>query len=338
MDAPVRRRLLLLVATSLLAACGAPLVSDLPIDGATPTPRQSATPTSTPAGSPTPQGLTIVVMDVGQGDSTLIIGPQKTMLVDGGDEGAPTAVIAKLHARNIGKLDWVVATHPHADHIGGLDEVLHTFDALDGVYDNGEPLSTQAYTNYKAAAQATTGGERLIALGDTFDLGAGVLVTCVAVNGHLADGTSVTVSDPNDYSVGLVVEWGNFRFFVGGDLGGGGPGAADLETPLGAYIGAVDAIKINHHGSDTSTNSAWVNSLSPKVAIISDGDGNSYGHPDAAVLARLTGTDSTVHVPAPDLFLTERGAAPTTYAGAGDVEIDAQQTSFVVAGKHYSAN
>ena len=325
----VRFRLLFAVPIFALAACAGTEVSNIGSG--------SPTPSATPTAVPTPTALIISVLDVGQGASTLIQGPEKSLLVDAGDEAAGSIVLTALANRHLVALDYVVATHPHADHLGGLDEVLHVWPVSGGVFDNGETLSTVAYTNYASAASGAPGGRHTMTIGQVLDLGQGATATCVAVNGTIADGTQFATTDPNDKSVALLVEWGDFRFFVGGDLGGGGPGAADLETPLAPLIGDVDVIQVNHHGSDTSTNSAWLNALVPEVAIISDGDGNTYGHPDPVVLARLTGTDSTVHIPPPDLFLTEKGAAPSGFNGAGDVRIVAYPTTYTIAGKTYDA-
>ena len=87
--------------------------------------------------------LIIMFLDIGQGDSTLIIFPnQKTMLIDGGDRGKSDIIISTLKEYNIKKLNIVVATHPDTDHIGGLLGVIQNVP-IDKIYDTGQEHNTQ---------------------------------------------------------------------------------------------------------------------------------------------------------------------------------------------------
>lgn len=324
---PVRSHLVLVVCLALTASCGSPEVS--PLENG-----------MGPVDPPTPRGLTITHIDVGQGDSTLIEGPEKTMLIDAGDEGmGDDRVGRRLQERYLGTLDFVVTTHPHADHVGGMDEVLASVDAVEGVWDNGDSTSSQAFDRYKAAAAATSGGRRTITVGHVFDLGAGAKATCVAVNGDLIDGSSVAgATETNDRSVVLLVEWGDFRYVIGGDLGGYDTQyVADVETSLAPLLGDVDVLRVSHHGSRYSTNPVWLNALRPEVAVISLGDGNDYGHPSTDTIARLSGQDASVTIPPPDVYLTQKGAAPSPYAGAGDIVIEARRDSYRIESQTYDA-
>lgn len=289
---------------------------------------------------PTPEGpfVRITHVDVGQGDATLIESPQKTMLIDAGDNGMGTNRVLRVLAEyGITALDYVVTTHPHADHVGGMDEVLAAVDALEGVFDNGDATSTQSFQSYASAAANSSGGRRTIVPGHVFDLGGGATVTCYAVNGLFLDGWEVYDADStNDRSVVLVLEWGDFRYVIAGDLGGyDTDSVADVETSLGWLIGDVDVLRVSHHGSRYSTNPAWLNALAPEVAVISAGNGNDYGHPAADTLARLTGEDTDVTVPAPDLFLTQKGAAPSPYSSSGDVVVVVQTGKYHVEDSEY---
>src|SRR5688500_13265022 len=215
----------------------------------------------TPEGTPKPgivdipevAFLEVIHINVGQGDSTLVVGPTgRTLLIDGGDNGMGTdRVIKTLQERSITGLDYVVATHPHADHIGGLDEVLTLSDATGGVWDNGDSANTQAFDRYSDAAAMTTGGRHTIQPGHVFDLGDGATATCYAANGVMIDGWEVyDATSTNDRSVVLVIEWGAFREVIAGDLGGYDTETiADVESSLGFLIGDVDVLKASHHGS-----------------------------------------------------------------------------------------
>ena len=231
------------------------------------------------------QTLRIHHLDVGQGDGTLIQGPTgKTMLIDAGEDGAGNAIVAPyLRARGINRLDFLVASHFHSDHLGGLDEVIRSGIPATLVYDRGSfgtLPTTQSYTDYVAAAGAA---RRTVAVGQVLDLGGGALATCVAVNGFLIGGGSVAITGSSQFENSASVAWkisfGNFQYFTAGDLTGGGNGTADVETQLASRVGNVDAMKLSHHASATSTNTILVAALRPEACFASMGLANPYGHP-----------------------------------------------------------
>lgn len=290
---------------------------------------------------PTVGFLRITHINVGQGDSTLIEGFEKTLLVDAGDNGMGNdRVVRVLQDRSIPTIDYVVTTHPHADHLGGMDEVIERLtDVPGGVWDNGDSTTTQSYQDYVAAANATSGGRNTIEVGHVFDLGGGVTVTCYAANGTMYDGYQVVdATSTNDRSVVLVIEYGAFREVVAGDLGGYDTATVtNVESSLGWLIGDIDILRVSHHGSRYSTNPGWLNTLKPEVAIVSAGDGNDYGHPSSDLMGRLTGADAAVTIPPPDIFLTEKGAAPSPYSGAGDVVVHVRPEWYLVEHSWYDA-
>lgn len=238
--------------------------------------------------------LTITVLDVGQGDAALIQSPSgRTLLFDGGDNGEGVDVILPfLAAAGIDTLDWIVASHYHSDHVGGLDEVLNRVPVRYAVYDRGNSYTTLTYNAYVAAAgaQRTT-----ITQGQVLDMGEGVTVTCAALNGNGRLSAPYTSSTKeNEYSISLVVEYGGFHFYQGGDLIGNSSAGTDIETSVGPLVGDMDVYSVNHQGSYTSSNAAFLTALEPEVSIISVGN-NSYGHPHQVVLDRLVTYGSFVY-------------------------------------------
>ncbi len=239
------------------------------------------------------QQLEIHHINVGQADATLIKSPTGvTMLIDGGNTGNGTNIIRPyLTSLGITSLNYVVCSHYHADHIGGLDEVINGMGVanIGSVYDRGSdaPLpTTVAFNEYVTAA--TAAGRYKIALGQILDLGGGVTMKCVATDGEVINYGLVpgATGSENDLSVGWLLNYNTFQYFTGGDLGGESTYYADNETPLAPQVGDVDAFKINHHGSQYSTNQTFVNTLKPEVGIIPVGI-NTYGHPTQVVLDRL---------------------------------------------------
>lgn len=230
----------------------------------------------------------IAVLDVGQGDATLITGDNgKRVLIDAG--GLSDLVFRnKLQGQLITSIDTIIATHYDRDHIGNLDEAIKSFNPT-VIYDRGGTNDTETFTAYVTAAGAK---RQTIQPGQVIDLDGRTRLTCLVVDGMLSSGTTVPVEDENDRSVGILVEYGEFDFFVSGDLGGGGLGSADVESQVAPLIGDVEVLKINHHGSDTSSNQTFLDTLMPELAVISVGGTNPYGHPTQEVLDRIASIES----------------------------------------------
>lgn len=255
--------------------------------------------------------MRIVFIDVGQGDATLVVSPEgKAVLIDAGPDGAGTgAVLPAMNRAGVGELEAIIVTHYHADHVGGVAQVMHGKDTIagtaddivpkKGIYDRGGSYEEYSY-EWSTYSAATQGMRHTLYPGDVITFGE-VSLTVVAVHGELSDGTTVPneYHDENAASIALVIEYGAFRMFVGGDLTGGGGTppyeTPDVETAVGNLVGDVDVLQVNHHGSTTSTNQAFLDHLSPEIAIISCGDDNDYFHPHASVIDRLLSADVAVY-------------------------------------------
>lgn len=246
--------------------------------------------------------LTVAFIDVGQGDATLILAPEgSAMLIDAGPAGMGSAsVLPVLRAYGVDRLAALIVTHYHADHIGGVAEIMHSGDVIvHDIFDRGGSYegSSTAWTAYQEAA---AGRRQTVHPGDRIGAGA-VSVEVVAANGELADGTTVPLDpgDENAASLALVIAYRDFRLFVGGDLSGGGGNppyeTVDVETAVGELVGAVDVLQVNHHGSGSSTNAAFLDALTPEIAVISCGDDNDYFHPHQTTLNTLSDAGIAVY-------------------------------------------
>jgi beta-lactamase superfamily II metal-dependent hydrolase/DNA/RNA endonuclease YhcR with UshA esterase domain len=245
--------------------------------------------------------LRIYFVDIGQGHATLIVSPTgKTLLVDGGPEGSGSAAIVPLmRSLGLARLDTMVATHYDGDHIGGLDEVAAAFPPTIA-YDGGDatgafgPLFTQYLNAIRPVRTA-------IRPGTVIDLGGGAWATCIVVNGNLISGGRVNIfgrtdnfdQRDNSASIGLLVQYGDFDFFVSGDLSGGGNNTTDVESTVAQLVGDVDVVQLNHHGSSTSSNPTYLNTLKPEVAVVQAGRSNSFGHPTIEIMDRVINTTPT---------------------------------------------
>jgi len=276
---------------------------------------------SSEKGSP-PDRLQIYMINVGQGDSALVIFPDdRTMLIDSGIDRSGKAIIALLGRLGIGKLDILVSTHGHPDHVRGFSGVV-----LKGY--------TTPYTVAYSCEDGSWNGLpwRGLNPGEVIYSSGGATATCYAVDGYVADGTYVDPDrDQNARSVVLNVKFGGFDYLTGGDLTGEG-NHSNLEDPVGDALAAlgihIDVLKVHHHGSRRSSNLYFLQRIMPEFAMISVGDGNYFRHPTQAVIDRLN--DPSVGVRR--IFQTERGSngiAPNVTVANGQIVITTD-------GVHYS--
>jgi hypothetical protein len=145
------------------------------------------------------------------------------------------------------------------------------------------------------------------------DLGGGVTVTCTGVNGNGQLSPPFDDKyDENDLCVCLLVEYGDFDFFVAGDLSGVNSSYYhDVESGVASEVGDIDVYRVDHHGSASNSNVNLVSALDAEVSVISVGN-NSYGHPTQTVLDRLVSYGSYI-------YQTETGSGGTIPSGEGEV-------------------
>lgn len=226
-----------------------------------------------PAKASGPDRMEVHFMDVGQGDATLITCGGHAMLIDTGDDTKGTAIQNYLQKQKITKLDYLVLTHPDADHIGGAPVIITKFDIGNVFVSNFEKDNK----TYQKLIQSLD-DKRIKALtpkvNSTYTLGtAGI--TILAPSG--------TYDNPNDASIALLLKNGSRSFLFTGDAG------EDAEKDIlktGIDISA-DVYKVGHHGSKYSTSKDFFEAVDPFYAVISCGEGNSYGHPHAETLNTL---------------------------------------------------
>ena len=232
--------------------------------------------------------LQIHHVDIGQGDGMLLISPLgQTALFDDGTYTNCTGIKNYLQGLGITSVDYHFLSHYHADHLGCIDDLaaIGITVAIAG-YDRGYSYSSASYTSYvnTLGAKRTTIAKNQVI---TLDAGAAnpVTIKCVDLNG--AGVYSVSGSDENAKSAVYKVSYGAFDEVIGGDLTGDVGLGNDVETTIGPEVGDVEVYKVHHHGSRYSTNDNWLNAVTPEVAIIQCGDGNTYGHPTLDALTRL---------------------------------------------------
>ena len=220
-------------------------------------------------------------IDVGQGDSTLIIADNEAMLIDCGDNDKGMFVRRYLEKQGIEELEYVIGTHPDADHIGGMDVVLYDF-YCDKVIMPDCTADTKTYDDVIQTVKSKNYSITYPQVGDTYTLGSGSF-TIIAPNRD-------DYGDKNDFSVGLIFDYGDASFVFTGDAEG-----AEADIVGNGIDLSADVFKAGHHGSSTSSGDAILNAVDPKYAVISCGAGNKYGHPHSETLQRFASRNIEVY-------------------------------------------
>ena len=219
-------------------------------------------------------------IDVGQGDCALVLCDGQAMLIDGGEASQSSKVYAYLKAYGIDHLNYIVASHAHADHVGGLSGALNyaTVDvALCPVLDY-DTKTFQSFVKYLTQQNVSITVPRA---GDAFKLGGATVQILAPIREY---------DDPNDFSIVMKVIYGETSFLFTGDA----TRIAEADILDAGYDLSTTVLKVGHHGSDTSTSYPFLREIMPEYAVISVGKDNEYGHPADNTLSRLQDADVQV--------------------------------------------
>ncbi len=243
--------------------------------------RQLADPMAATAA--TLEGLELHAIDIGQGGCLLARLGDAAALLDAGDVGHGEEIYRYLAAQQVKRLDYMIISHPHADHIGSMQYILERMEVGRVVMANlpEEQLATTKLFDRLLAAIEERGIEVVFAQpGDVLPLGE----ASFTVLGPLANSYTIL----NNYSLVLRLEYGQRAFLLPGDAEG--PAEKDLLAS-GQNLQA-DVLWAGHHGSKTSSTKGFLLAVSPVAAFIQCGVNNDYGHPNRELLQRLEETQA----------------------------------------------
>lgn len=225
--------------------------------------------------------LTVHFIDVGQGDSCWLHLPNgDDVLVDGGKRAAGPTVVAYLTGRGVTDIELMVATHGDLDHIGGFLDVLASIPVSEAWLDSQTCTTGTCLDFYQALAEHNV-VTATVRMGESYVWGE---VTAIVLNP-----SEPLYADKNENSIVLRISYGDIDLLLTGDAETGAEGRM-----LGSGLPSdAEILKVGHHGSNSSSSASFLAAVAPQEAIISVGS-NSYGHPRAEVLQRLTDVGAAI--------------------------------------------
>lgn len=224
-------------------------------------------------------------IDVGQGDAALIRTEKGDILIDAGTNASEDELKAYLDSLGVTDIEYAVFTHPHEDHIGGADMVLNTYNVKNVVLPDATSTS-KTFERMMDAIEAEKCEVIEATPEKTFTVGE---LTCT-----ILAPISTSYTETNNYSVVIRADYGETSVLFTGDAE-----THSEEEMLERYrfkgLLDCDLLKVGHHGSDTSSGQAFLDAVTPVYAVISCGEGNSYGHPIQAILARYEAMKAEIY-------------------------------------------
>lgn len=225
--------------------------------------------------------LIVHYIDVGQADSILIQVNGKNLLIDAGSLKSKDKLVSYLKKQGVKKLDYLIATHPHEDHIGGMNSIIKNF-AIGELFAPKKIADTKSFENMVSALN----GKRITtaAAGVKLNLGANLDCEMLAPN-------SDSYEDVNNYSAVIKLTYKNNKFLFMGDA----QKLSEEEIIISNTDISCDVLKVGHHGSSTSSSKDFLDKASPKIAVISSGRDNQFGHPHKETITELKKRNYTIY-------------------------------------------
>ncbi len=223
--------------------------------------------------------IEVHMIDVDQASCTLIMTSTSNVLIDGGTVSSSAEVIDYLDSLGVQNLDYVINTHPHADHLGGFYKIMPHMDSVEKVIITNLPQDvtpqTRSWEQFLTSVGEMGAELSVVQAGAQYNLGDGAVLTML--------GPTNPVEDFNDSSIICRLDFGSADFLFMGDA------SVDMVTDLardGADISA-EVLQVGHHGSYTSTDDLLLRLVNPSISMISCGADNEYGHPHREVTTAL---------------------------------------------------
>ena len=226
-------------------------------------------------------------IDVGQGDSILIQSPDNEfMLIDTGERDQYDKLTAYLDHFGAKRFKYVIFTHPHSDHIGSANNIVKNYDIetliMSSVTHTSKTFGRLVKEIEKKKIEITEA-----VCGDIYDFGEAQFTVLAPISDNYRN--------LNNYSVAILMDYGNTSFLFTGDM------EKESEYEVIRYCKennfdiSVDVLKVSHHGSSTSSQTAFLKLVNPSFAVIMCGNSNSYNHPNIKTVGRVESAGAEVY-------------------------------------------
>ncbi|ACO86159.1 ComEC/Rec2 family competence protein [Clostridium botulinum] len=219
--------------------------------------------------------LKVHYIDVGQGDSILVQTKDKNILIDAGTRKSSDSLISYLKQQHIKKLDYVIATHPHEDHIGGMPKVIEEFE-ISNFYAPKKTANTKIFKDMILQLKKKNLKINVAKKGISLDLSNNSSLDFLAP-------VKDNYENTNDSSAVVKLTHGNTKFLFTGDA----EKTSEKDILNSNEDLSSNVLKIGHHGSHSSSSKEFLDKIDPKIAIISCGKNNDYGHPHKETMKEL---------------------------------------------------
>ncbi|ABS42587.1 ComEC/Rec2 family competence protein [Clostridium botulinum] len=219
--------------------------------------------------------LKVHYIDVGQGDSILVQTKDKNILIDAGTRKSSDSLISYLKKQHIKKLDYVIATHPHEDHIGGMPKVIEEFE-ISNFYAPKKTANTKIFKDMILQLKKKNLKINVAKKGISLDLSNNSSLDFLAP-------VKDNYENTNDSSAVIKLTHGNTKFLFTGDA----EKTSEKDILNSNEDLSSNVLKVGHHGSHSSSSKEFLDKINPKIAIISCGKNNDYGHPHKETMKEL---------------------------------------------------
>ena len=227
----------------------------------------------------------ITVFDRGNADCILLQTGDRFALIDAAEDDDADKFALYLQRQGIDRLDYVIATHPDADHIGGMDEIVNSTDIgtfMMPYMPEDYEVTTAAYEKLLTALVEKEITPLAPEHGQTFIFGNAVIKILSGISQY---------EDTNDQSIVCMITFGDTRFLMMGDAGS----KVEKELLASGIDLKADVLKAGHHGSRYSSSKDFLEAVSPSYTLITSGLGNSYNHPHKETLNNLRDVNSKIY-------------------------------------------
>lgn len=227
--------------------------------------------------------LEVHFIDVGQADSIFVSLPDdKCMLIDAGNNKDGEDVVSYIRKEGFDTIDYLIGTHPHADHIGGMDDVIENFNI-------GKIYMPKAYTNSRTYEEVLEQIKNKNYKINTAQKGA-IIFENDDIKAEILSPEDKEYEEINNYSIVVKMTFGETVYLFTGDA------EAEIEEKIaGEFDVDCDVLKVGHHGSKTSSTKGFISEASPEYAVICVGEDNEYGHPAEKVINLLKKTGAEIY-------------------------------------------